>query len=154
MTDEVGVWERFWDKVRTGATKECWPWTASKLPNGYGQFWLHSRIDKAHRVVYELSRGPIPSGLWILHTCDNRGCVNPAHLYAGTHKDNMRDMVIRGRSNTGEKNQRHKLSSVEVAEIRKLRSWGMVQRDIAEHFGVAQTTVSKIATGLRWGSAA
>lgn len=88
--------ERFWEKV--DKTGECWPWTACIERNGYGSFHVGGRRKWAHRVSYELNVGPIPSGEYVLHSCDNRRCVNPAHLRVGTHADNMRDMVDRGRA--------------------------------------------------------
>ena len=74
--------ERFWQKVELGP--DCWEWRASKLRDGYGNFWLDGRVRLAHRVAYELVREPIPEGLVIDHLCRNRGCVNPAHMEAVT----------------------------------------------------------------------
>ena len=87
--------ERFWSKVK----KEdgCWIWLASRDRMGYGTFGFDGKVQKAHRVSYQLEIGPIPSGAHILHSCDNPPCVNPAHLRAGTRSDNMRDKVERGR---------------------------------------------------------
>jgi hypothetical protein len=87
--------ERFWARVRKGP--ECWEF-AGPTRKGYGQLGVGSgRHISAHRISWELANGPIPDGMQVLHTCDNPPCVNPAHLFLGTHQDNMDDMVAKGR---------------------------------------------------------
>ena len=95
--------KRFWPKVEKTSANECWTWLGAKLPKGYGKIagrdwrggWLY-----AHRVSWELHNGPVQDGLWVLHHCDNPSCVNPAHLFLGTNRDNMRDMQRKGRART------------------------------------------------------
>ena len=84
--------ERFWAKVTTSNPTACWFWTASEKGRGYGGFYVDGQMVYAHRVAYELEKGRIPAGLTIDHLCRNRRCVNPVHLEAVTHKDN----VLRG----------------------------------------------------------
>lgn len=68
----------------------CWEWSASRTPNGYGHLWVEGKYPMAHRVIYELLRGPIPEGLSLDHLCRNHGCVNPGHLEPVTNRENIR----------------------------------------------------------------
>ena len=96
---------RFWSKVdRSHGPDACWNWTTSVFSSGYGQFKVIDRNLRSNRVAWELTHGPIPDGMSVLHRCDNRRCVNPAHLWLGTHKDNMRDMTEKERAATGDRN--------------------------------------------------
>lgn len=84
---------RFWAKVEKG--DGCWNWTAANV-RGYGRISINNRMFRAHRVSYEMHRGPIPEGLEICHRCDNPRCVRPDHLFVGTRSDNIRDRVAKG----------------------------------------------------------
>ncbi|UUW87397.1 HNH endonuclease signature motif containing protein [Pimelobacter simplex] len=84
------VIERFWAKVDKTSPSGCWEWTAARQPNGYGRFgWAKGDIRMAHRVAYELTKGPIPAGLVIDHLCRNHGCVRPDHLEPVTQRENI-----------------------------------------------------------------
>ncbi len=88
---------RFWSHVRKGEGDACWEWTGAKHSKGYGSFWLPGRKTvRSHRWAFEQEHGTIPKGLILCHRCDNPSCVRPSHLYAGTHRDNMRDAVTSG----------------------------------------------------------
>ena len=89
--------ERFWAKVdkRDG----CWGWTGSGTKFGYGNFYVNNKMVRAHRFSYELHKGPVPNGHFVMHTCDNPKCTNPEHLEVGTNQENIKDMRRKGRSN-------------------------------------------------------
>ena len=91
--------ERFWEKVEVHGPKECWPWKASIFRSGYGCFALTSSKNiGAHCMAYRLTKGSVPAGLDVLHSCDNRPCCNPNHLWPGTDLDNVRDCIAKGRA--------------------------------------------------------
>ncbi len=92
--------ERFWAKVRK--SDGCWEWTGAANRQGYGRIALGraSGPRRAHRIAWELTHGPVPDGLWVLHHCDNPPCVRPDHLWLGTRADNARDCRLKGRMNT------------------------------------------------------
>jgi hypothetical protein len=89
--------ERFWSKVERHKDG-CWPWLGYVMPNGYGKVGLprSRKVVLAHRRAFELAHGRAPDGV-VMHSCDNRCCVNPAHLVEGTQGDNLRDMTAKGR---------------------------------------------------------
>ena len=92
---DKSIEERFWIKVNKADGDGCWEWTASKNQDGYGSFRIADKHVGAHRAAYMFAVGPITNGLFVCHRCDNPQCVNPDHLYAGTHQDNQRDIRLR-----------------------------------------------------------
>lgn len=89
---------RFWPRLdQSGGPEACWPWTGSRTRTGYGKCSVDGRHVAAHRLAWQLTNGPIPDGLHVLHRCDNPPCCNPGHLFLGTHTDNVRDMLAKGR---------------------------------------------------------
>lgn len=87
--------EEFWSLVRKG--DGCWEWIGEKHPDGYGQMTRERKTLKMHRVSWELANGEIPSGMFVLHSCDTPWCVRPDHLFLGTQADNIRDAMHKGR---------------------------------------------------------
>jgi hypothetical protein len=133
--------ERFWRKVNVRGPDECWEWTGERTKGGYGSFKMDGKRYGAHRLSYELHNGVHPGSLFVCHKCDNRACVNPAHLFLGTTADNMLDMVRKGR-------QDKKLTDEQVIQIRLLRKAGASLKAIAAKFGVTPMLISYIHRGL------
>ncbi len=159
----------FWLHVDKNSGDGCWIWGGLMFPSGYGRLCFKQedswRSFLAHRVSYELNIGPIGEGLVICHTCDNRACVRPDHLYAASQKQNMRDMVRKGRGIKSENSTfgRHPelvqgeahhaavLTEVQVKEIRTRYADGMTPcRQLSEEYGVTMTQIRRIATGKVW----
>lgn len=144
--------KRFWEKVPKLHEHQCWEWKASTF-SGYGEFKILRRRLKAHRVSYILHyERLIPEGMFVCHSCDNKKCVNPNHLWLGTNKDNQLDNVKKGRvgSRKGEMCFTSKLTDSQVLEIRRLCSKGIKQYKIAKMFNIHPPQVSRIKNRYRW----
>src|SRR5438876_1199434 len=119
----------------------CVLWTRSQNGHGYGKLSLGGRIVAAHRAVYEERIGPIPAGLMVLHHCDTRSCINPAHLFLGTARDNAMDAVAKGRwkSNPpkGERSPNAKVTAREVLAIRERHRNGESFASLARDYGIS-----------------
>lgn len=138
--------ERFWAKVNKNNKNGCWLWTASTMGNnGYGFF----RINKiegcmpAHRYSYIINKGTIPKGMLVCHACDNPKCVNPEHLFLGSHKDNAIDRENKGRG-------KRLSSKLTEKEVRIIKSSPISQTKLAKQFGVSRRTIASIQYGETW----
>jgi len=152
-SNEMSIAERFWKKVHR--TEDCWLWTASFGTHGYGQFQLNGTMRPTHRIAWELTRGPIPAGLCVLHKCDVRPCVNPDHLFLGTKGDNSRDKVQKGRHRfgvceSGERHPRAKLTNNDVLVMRHQYAEGMRICELVRIYGVNRGLISGVVHGHRW----
>ena len=137
----------FWDRFHVG--DGCWEWQANISPLGYGRFHIDGKYHLAHRWMYKEWYGVDPGDLDVLHSCDNPRCCNPTHLSLGTHQENMRQMMERGRGvqHKGEACGRSKLTEKEVLEI---RTSSLPQLVLAAKYGVAQSAVSNIKRRKTW----
>jgi hypothetical protein len=144
-----------WHGNYTVAPSGCWLWRGRVNQRGYGRILIAGRETYVHRAMWERSRHQtIPAGKIICHKCDVPACINPDHLYLGTHADNHRDMDERGRRIAppvgllkGMRSPHAKLTDQQILEI---RASAELQRVLAERYGVRENAISRIKTGRRW----
>lgn len=148
---------RFWSYVdKSAGPNECWIWTGTVSTGGYGRvYWGKIRYNIAHRVAYQVAFGDIPEKMLVLHKCDNLLCVNPSHLFLGTHQDNMDDMRAKSRSRgasnqEGEANFAAKLSREVVERVRLLYSSKLSLAEISRRTGVSYSNVWCIVHRKTW----
>jgi hypothetical protein len=146
--------ERFMLRVVEFPNGGCWIWVGAYQTTGYGR-WTTQRAKHryAHRVAYEMYRGPIPDGLCVLHNCpggDNPACVNPEHMFLGTRAENQADMAHKGRSIRGEKRPNAKLTAADVMEVRAGLANGTPSRELAARFGVTRGTINDVGRRYSW----
>lgn len=143
---------RFWSYVAKG--DGCWLWQGGLTGAGYGNFAVRRgrkvQNQLAHRMAHTLLCGPIPHGLFVLHTCDTPACVNPDHLFIGNQADNMTDKCQKGRQARGERNGFAKLNWTQVRAIRSMSEQGSRIAVIAATFGIHRDTVSLIRRRKLW----
>ena len=149
---------------RVEKTDTCWNWKMKLNETGYGQVTLFGKNEGAHRVSYELFVGDIPANHVVRHKCDNRKCVNPAHLETGTTQENINDKVGRNRQARGtelvqaqsinrargEAHGTSKLTETDVVEMRLLYDFGASQKELVAKYGISQSNVSAIITKRLW----
>ena len=148
--------DRFMEKVTKGTDdeKDCWEWTAAKYRGGYGHFrrlvdgkW---KMAKAHRYAYEAFKGPLEPFLMVCHTCDNPSCVNPAHLFTGTAKENSDDKMKKGRRGLP-RNAKHKWLTEEIVEnMRQDYANGMSQIEIVNKYDYSRAQVCRVVNHQIW----
>lgn len=150
---------RFWAKVDKSLGPDgCWVWTAGKTGSGYGVLTIDYKAVSVHRFSYELHCGPIPEGRFVCHHCDNPACVNPTHLFLGTPKDNMHDMIAKGRQvrttpprHSGEDHPNARLTWKQVSEMRSLFATGTYSiSELALQYGVTNANIGMIVHWRTW----
>ena len=127
----------------------CWLWT-SGTSSGYGSMRFGDRNDRTHRISWVLFRGDIPKGMYVLHRCDVHLCVNPDHLFLGTHDDNMSDAAQKERMRYGEEHHGAKLTEDDVRQIRNLFSRGSNKGALARAFRISRSVIQGILKGEGW----
>lgn len=150
-TLKYGEIARFWSKVDVCSPGQCWDWQAGKYASGYGQFKTRGRSYKAPRVAYAIATGKDPGELNVLHTCDNRPCCNPKHLWRGTLGDNNRDRAAKGRTvirpRMGESHPRAVLTNQIVRSIRRSKR---SHASLGRQHGVHENTIAAIRQRKIW----
>lgn len=148
--------ERFWAKVdKSGpAAREglgqCWLWTGGKTRRGYGTFNTIDRAVLAHRLAWSIANDTDPASFCVCHHCDNPSCVNPSHLFLGTHAENMQDMAAKDRGTLGERARGSRLTAHDVICIRFAVALGAAKWRIAKEYGVSPSTIYHAALGRSW----
>lgn len=141
----------FWSRVQKAGPDDCWIWKGAIGPSGYGRIRYGGRREISHRVSYIITKGPVPAGMFVCHTCDNRRCVNPAHLWLGTHADNQSDMRLKERGARGETVGGAKLTE---SDVRMILSRGHISRQecaaMARRLGVATATIRDVVHRRTW----
>ena len=144
--------ERFFDKVKK-AKNGCWLWTGSMDINGYGRLRIANDAWGAHRLSWTITNGDVPDNLYVLHKCDVRHCVNPAHLFLGTYSDNLHDAMAKGRwtPQRGSTVGNSKLNEAQVIRLRHLYAETDVsQKELAQQFSVGENCIGHIIAGRQW----
>lgn len=160
VLEQLSHWRRQMQKV--GSVEErffrffeksngCWNWKGYKDACGYGRIAAKGGPIRAHRVSYEIHHGPIPEGKYVLHTCDNPACVNPDHLYAGTHLENMADKVNRGRAFTGDhKGEKHPQAKLKEIDVPTIRTSPESNQTLAKRYGISPSAIGLVKRRRTW----
>jgi len=132
----------FWEHVdRSAGPDACWPWTGAHINDGYGHLRIGTRHILAHRMAYTLAVADIPAGMYVLHSCDNPACCNPAHLRVGTNRDNQLDAKARGRARNRVFTPEH------VTDIRTAYGMGATIKQLAAEYNVHYKSIHRVVTG-------
>lgn len=149
------VEKRFWSKVNILEENDCWNWLAGGRGVGYGCFKYNGKAIDSHRMAWFLTYGEFPN-LLVCHSCDNRACCNPNHLFLGTYSDNAKDAFKKGRRKApenktrGENRYNSKLKDRDVIEIKNLLNNGIGGSELARKFNVTRGLISNIKTKKAW----
>lgn len=148
--------DRFWQRVDRRGPDDCWEWKSYINDSGYGVTrGRNNKALRAHRMAYEFTYGPIPDGMFVCHKCDNPACCNPAHLFVGNPRDNVHDMIEKGRASQysgicGERHGMSKVTSENVREMRELSNNGLSYVELSRRYGISDVQVSRIVRRICW----
>lgn len=142
ITDRLA--SRFWAKVDRLGPDECWRWTGGSRGVGYGAIKIERRAYDAHRVAYLITKGEVPVGRLVMHTCDNRACCNPAHLCVGTHRDNSIDAIQKGRIVNPHRIRTVPLTDEQMRELFEKFSRGVGKLQLAREYRVPVTSMYRV----------
>jgi len=140
--------DMFW--FYTDVQDGCWNWTSNIQSKGYGTLTWQRKMTYAHRLSYEIHYGPIPSGAFVCHTCDNPSCVNPEHLFIGSPKDNSSDMVAKNRQCKGSAFPQSKLTTRDIKEMRRLRNNGYTYQRLADRYKISKSHARHCVNKRYW----
>jgi len=149
MAFKQNTLKRFVNKIGVHKSTECWEWMGAKR-GGYGLLWVNGVNEEAHRVSYSLFKEVPSNKFMVLHSCDNRKCVNPNHLFLGTHQDNMDDMSKKGRAKRGSGNNKAKLNEDAVKQIRIDLDGGTSGISLSRKYKVSTSVISCIKIRKTW----
>lgn len=153
MLNNQELIDKFMNQIEI--TNSCWLWKGSKHLFGYGQIWLNKKRYDAHRASWLLFKGEVPEKTSVCHNCpggDNPSCSNPEHLFLASQGDNIRDSFKKGKGNPpkGERCRTAILTKEKVIEMKKLRKEGLMYKEIAKIFNVANSTAQYAIKGETW----
>lgn len=139
--------ERMLLRISPEPNSGCWLWDGAVATNGYGSITVARRSWSCHRLMWELTRGPIPRGLWVLHKCDVRSCINPDHLFLGDLAANTNDMLRKGRNAHGRRSGGARLTD---EAVRAILQDNRLLRLVAVDHGVDMSTIARVRRGESW----